>query len=147
MAHWYLSFLILPLCSTISPGQTSLDLDDFLWKNRVLIAFVQDTHSPPLSEFKDRITRERDGFLDRDLVFIEILQNGQSRVDGSAITSASANNIVRRYRVDFDNFSVYLIGKDGGVKLRGDSSTRLTDIFSLIDTMPMRRAEMERKNQ
>ena len=38
-------------------------------------------------------------------------------------------------------FWIVLIGKDGGVKLRSDDAG-LDQIFDLIDSMPMRQAEM-----
>jgi hypothetical protein len=36
-----------------------------------------------------------------------------------------------------------LIGKDGGVKLRSSEPVSVKDIFGLIDSMPMRRQEMD----
>lgn len=41
-------------------------------------------------------------------------------------------------------FSVVLIGKDGGEKLRQDSLLTARELFALVDAMPMRRAEMGR---
>ncbi len=40
------------------------------------------------------------------------------------------------------DFEVVLIGKDGGVKARTNDPGALEDFLALIDTMPMRRAEM-----
>ena len=40
------------------------------------------------------------------------------------------------------DFEVVLIGKDGGVKARTSDPGALQDFLALIDTMPMRRAEM-----
>lgn len=40
-------------------------------------------------------------------------------------------------------FSLRLIGKDGGVKLARDAVVPMDEIYALIDTMPMRRSEME----
>jgi len=42
-------------------------------------------------------------------------------------------------------FSVVLIGKDGGEKLRRDSFLSTRELFAFVDAMPMRRAEMERE--
>lgn len=41
-------------------------------------------------------------------------------------------------------FEVRLIGKDGGEKLRSATPVTMTAVFALIDSMPMRQAEMER---
>lgn len=40
-------------------------------------------------------------------------------------------------------FEILLIGKDGGVKKRWRSPALPEDVFSLIDSMPMRQAEMQ----
>lgn len=40
------------------------------------------------------------------------------------------------------DFEVVLIGKDGGVKARTSDPNALDDFLALIDTMPMRRAEL-----
>jgi hypothetical protein len=51
-------------------------------------------------------------------------------------------------------FEIVLIGLDGGIKLRQDSSPEkdnlffadpLAELYALIDGMPMRRAEMRRQ--
>ncbi|NBF41151.1 MAG: DUF4174 domain-containing protein [Spirochaetes bacterium] len=47
-----------------------------------------------------------------------------------------------KYGVDGQQFVVLLIGKDGGVKLRAEEPVTTTELFSLIDSMPMRRREI-----
>jgi hypothetical protein len=42
------------------------------------------------------------------------------------------------------NFEVLLIGLDGEVKLKQTEILGIEELFSIIDTMPMRKAEMER---
>ncbi len=41
-------------------------------------------------------------------------------------------------------FALRLVGKDGGIKLSRDTVVSMEEIYGLIDTMPMRRNEMER---
>ena len=41
-----------------------------------------------------------------------------------------------------EEYKILLIGKDGGVKFEGENRT-LQQIFNQIDTMPMRRNEMQ----
>ena len=44
------------------------------------------------------------------------------------------------------SFSIVLIGKDGGEKLRRTTPLSPEELFAIVDAMPMRRAEMrERK--
>lgn len=42
-------------------------------------------------------------------------------------------------------FSVVLIGKDGGEKLRRTTPLAPADLFALVDAMPMRQAEMRER--
>ena len=49
-------------------------------------------------------------------------------------------------RLNAKTFSVVLIGKDGGEKLRRPAPLAPDELFALVDAMPTRRAEMrERK--
>ena len=53
-------------------------------------------------------------------------------------------DFVVQTRFNAPAFSVALIGKDGGEKLRQDSLLTARDLFAIVDAMPMRRAEMGR---
>lgn len=46
------------------------------------------------------------------------------------------------YNIDANDFSVILLGKDGGEKLRKKSFVSAAELFSLIDAMPMRQQEI-----
>ena len=50
------------------------------------------------------------------------------------------------FKVKEDTFAVFLIGKDGGIKMRKEKVVPMEEIFRLIDSMPMRQAEMRRKH-
>ena len=43
------------------------------------------------------------------------------------------------------DFTVVLVGKDGGEKYRSHRPLSTAELFALIDAMPMRRAEMRRR--
>jgi hypothetical protein len=43
-------------------------------------------------------------------------------------------------------FTVILIGKDGTEKHRTNTLLQMQELFTIIDAMPMRRAEMGKKN-
>ena len=44
-----------------------------------------------------------------------------------------------------ESFRIVLIGKDGGVKLDQAKGISIQEVFDLIDTMPMRQAEIRKK--
>ena len=74
-------------------------------------------------------------FTDRNLVHIDLLQGSEE------FDEMSQRFVVPHTAVSSSGFQLLLLGKDGGVKLRS-STASLEDVFSLIDTMPMRRREM-----
>ena len=45
-----------------------------------------------------------------------------------------------------NNFGYWLVGYDGGVKLFSKDASILKNIFSTIDSMPMRKDEMSSRN-
>lgn len=51
-------------------------------------------------------------------------------------------DFVVQTRLSAKSFSVVLIGKDGGEKLRRTAVVAPEELFALVDAMPMRRAEM-----
>ena len=51
-----------------------------------------------------------------------------------------------RYRLDTARFTAVLIGKDGGEKFRSNEPVRPAQLFAIIDAMPMRQAELRKKN-
>lgn len=46
-----------------------------------------------------------------------------------------------------ESFTIILVGKDGGEKYRSNKITTTTQLFALIDGMPMRQAEMRQKKK
>lgn len=120
--------MLLPISDQRSP------FDPYRWKNRILV----------INQEMKGSQNQLDGFLqkteeldDRDLlVFVQ---------EGDRLICKNAE--IKPLSTDTQNYpGVTLIGKDGGVKLKQDEMVDLQVIFDLIDSMPMRRSEMRRKN-
>jgi hypothetical protein len=95
------------------------DLNAYQWKNRIILIFAPSSDSDGYKRQMREFGGQEDGILDRDLIILELFKNGE--------------------------FSIFLIGKDGTVKLRSNDPVATSEIFSLIDAMPMRQEEMHRK--
>lgn len=109
-------------------------LRSLLGKNRLLIVF-----SPSSSDLE---TARRDAakFLDRDLLLIAI---GSAKPIVSAapiIGLRDADGSVAKAYGSSGATLVYLVGKDGTIKAVWSRVPKLTDVYALIDAMPMRRA-------
>jgi hypothetical protein len=125
----------------------TMDLQRFKWNNRLLFIFAPQSSQSFFIDLHKEITSQRDGVSDRDLVVFEIFETGQSFMDSTQIDSQTAEGIRREFDVPLGRFTVILVGKDGGVKLRVNDPVQLGDIFGLIDAMPMRQQEMRQKAQ
>jgi hypothetical protein len=80
---------------------------------------------------------------DRDLLILEIIEQGKSWAGNQLLSRKSVQDIRKKLGVQTGPFQVLLIGKDGGVKLRSSEPVSMKDLFGLIDSMPMRRQEIE----
>ena len=59
----------------------------------------------------------------------------------------SAASLRKHFDVTQKTFALILLGKDGGIKLKRNDRVKLDEIFTLIDSMPMRKDEMRQKGQ
>jgi hypothetical protein len=63
-----------------------------------------------------------------------------------ALAGLNERDFVVQIQFGTTSFSVVIIGKDGGEKLRRTTPLSSEELFAIVDAMPMRRAEMrERK--
>jgi hypothetical protein len=127
--------------------ETSVDLSQFQWKNRLLFLFAPNRSHPLFDALQKSIANELAEVADRDLVIFEILESSPSRMDMTDLDPQLAQSLRDKFEVPRGRFAVILVGKDGGIKLERQDETRLEDIFALIDSMPMRREEMRQKSQ
>lgn len=77
------------------------------------------------------------------------LDDPSFRAQAAALVSAWDGLIERDFRVLTETgataFSLRLVGKDGGEKLRSLQPVSAASLFALVDAMPMRRREMRER--
>lgn len=141
-------FLGFHMAHTSEKGSVAdLDLDSLRWKNRVLVLFSPSESDASFQLQKQGLASSAQGVLDRDLMVLEIVEQGQSRAGNHLLSEKSVQDIRKRLGVVGGSFQVLLIGKDGGVKLRSSEPVSMKDLFGLIDSMPMRQQEMGSKKK
>ena len=122
-----------------------VDLDAYQWKNRIILLFAPssdfDAYQRQMQEFEG----QEDGILDRDLIVLEIFEVGQSRSGHISLSEGVAPRLRRQFHVGEGEFVFILLGKDGTEKLRSNNPVSFSELFRLIDAMPMRQEEMRRK--
>ncbi len=92
---------------------------------------------------KELVTNE-ESLIDRHMLIFKV--EGDQLIEARNEAKIEIDSrTAKKYQLREGDFEVILIGKDGGVKLRENSFVEQEKIFALIDTMPMRQAEMSRQ--
>ncbi|MBJ7340508.1 DUF4174 domain-containing protein [Mycolicibacterium sp.] len=139
-----LILIVFTLSSALgSVTAMAAELSDYRWQRRPLLVFAPTVNDPRVVETLSRIEASRCDFVTRDMVLGLVMSQGNSTLDGQAISSEQSRRLLRQYGIDEGAFSVVLIGKDGGEKLRVDEVPDLPAIYAVIDGMPMRSHEID----
>lgn len=137
-----LSLLFLLVLSTHSFASDADEImQDLVWQHRVLIVFTPDPDGVALNKQNAILASVPDGLSDRDMVIIRVTANGDVTIK-NRMHASSASSFYKRYNVRAGQFRVVLVGKDGTVKLDQSEPVTTSDLFALIDSMPMRQYEM-----
>ncbi|WOK04791.1 DUF4174 domain-containing protein [Imperialibacter roseus] len=128
-------------------GEKSGDpLVPFAWKNRIILFFHSESNAGIGVEQVALFKKQQKEFDDRDLV-LGVIEGGRNgAIGGASIGAKDAATLQQTFNPTHSHFLIVLIGKDGGVKLKEQTVVSVETIFDLVDSMPMRRAEM-RRNQ
>ena len=138
-----LAVIFAGISASLPPAHaTAAELSDYLWQSRPLLVFAPTEGDPRLSETVRRIEASRCDFVDRDMVLGRIVTDGTSTLDGQVVDTTQAQRLASKFGIGASAFSVVLIGKDGGEKLRVNDVPDLQRIYAVIDGMPMRGREM-----
>lgn len=116
------------------------------WEKRILLVFAAE-ETAAQKEQLEIFDRNPEGMKERELVVYEITGSKVVHPDGSQSGKEAADKLRKHYEVSEQQFSVILIGKDGSEKLRQNEVLSAEKLFAVIDSMPMRRQEMRRRDQ
>ncbi len=123
-------------------AETSFTLEQYQWKNRVLVVSAPTADDENLREQQNALALSAEEFAERDMVLVTLLDNAESTAADRRLTTEEAATARAALGIRRGSFALRLIGKDGSVKLSRDTATAMTDIYALIDTMPMRQREI-----
>jgi hypothetical protein len=110
------------------------------WKHRVLLIKAQD--KADLLLMSQDIMQQKDELTDRDMVIYGVDNDETHCLFGPCSDDISKDEIDAYFDPDETETQFVLLGKDGGVKLEQKSSLNASEVFDLIDSMPMRINEM-----
>lgn len=142
-------FLVATLMTRVVHGQEN-PLEDYQWKHRILL-LITDSDSEGRYQQQISALGELDSdFEDRKLLVVDVRTDKYSirnRPKMSQMSNLWKTNktMYSQYGIKGKQFSVVLIGLDGGVKLRQAKVLERDQLFERIDAMPMRSAEIKNK--
>ena len=130
---------MIPMVSAAQPARVTLQtMRDH---QRVLLVFSNGNNQPAEAQLNVAASHI-DGFRERDLLLVGLV--GSNEAVPSALLSAPDDAAARkRFTIKPGEFTVILIGKDGGEKLRSHQPISWEKLQSTIDSMPMRKDEMQ----
>lgn len=122
-------------------------LSEFRWCNRILILGAPDPEDARVRDQLDAIALDPGGMRERDLVIVCAFERGQSSRDGDPMPQTTARALREQFGIEPETFTVLLVGKDGAEKLRREAVAPLSDLFEVIDAMPMRQREIREQRR
>jgi hypothetical protein len=140
------TILSMLLFSILLPDGQAQSLDEYRWKNRLVLLFAPESSSDLLQQQVELLTADSEKVTDRGLLLFSITPNGGTSPGGTRLSQKYCRQLYADWAVLSSSFTIILVGKDGGEKLRKQKVTAPQVLFDLIDSMPMRRAEMRRKH-
>jgi hypothetical protein len=120
---------------------------------RALLVFAPSLDNLPLvSEFNQLKVRAIE-LKSRSLLYVPIVPEGHnqpipaSKVPTARLSEDELAAMRHRFKVEPNDFLVILIGKDGEEKLNSPTPVTVDQLEKLIDSMPMRKREMQPEPQ
>ncbi len=142
-----LLFVSIIMNVELGEARNEIDLSKYQWENRLLMVFAPSAQHAGYQNLTRELEGQTDEIIDRDLLVFHVFEIGKSRISETVISKRAAESLQRRFSIAPGQITVVLIGKDGGEKLRRETTVDLNEIFSLIDSMPMRQREMRERGK
>ena len=141
---WAVNFCVILLGMSVSPPSLAASsLNDFRWENRIVIIQIGKVS---LGEFERDLKPQLSQLNDYRLIVFAVLDE-EIKVYGDRIKESLDLELREGLVKQLAGKEVALIGFDGGVKRRYEwSDFSWEAIYSLIDTMPMRQAELRSRD-
>jgi len=123
-------------------AEAAFTLPQYQWKNRVLVVSAPTEDNKNLREQQNEMALAPEEFADRDMVLVTLLDNAVSTAEGRELATEEAAMTRKALGIRPESFALRLIGKDGSIKFSSETATSMMEIYSLIDSMPMRKIEI-----
>ena len=135
-----LAILLLAIFLLNHSTAVSQDLEDYQWKNRIILLKDNNLSSDLLQKQLMQFEIKKDELDEQNVLVFCLIES--TVYDSKLVkTSLEAKTLTSQYALS-DFKGLLLLGKDGGIKLKKEFIVKPSEIFKLIDGMPMRIIEM-----
>ena len=117
--------------------------ESYKWKNRLVLILSNDPNSNVLNDQHKILKADELGMIERKLKVFRIHPYGIDSLENREDVIVN-KGICNHFLDKNETFQILLIGLDGGVKLRQNTILSLKELYALIDSMPMRQAEINK---
>ncbi|KTT30515.1 DUF4174 domain-containing protein [Pseudomonas rhizoryzae] len=131
--------LLACLVATAQAADNPLDAER--WKTRPLILVAPTANDPQVTQLRAELAQpaNREAFVEREMVLYTVVGDAGSRNDEPLRPEQTRALLKALDARAGQPTTLYLVGKDGGVKVREEQGWSLKALFGTIDRMPMRR--------
>ena len=126
------------------PTPAAVTLQSMRDRSRPVLIFAP-SDTPQLRSQLQILSQDPSQLQQRDIILVPVLSSGPHDEASPVIFPMSSSDQLaarKHFHIAPNEFTVLLIGKDGGEKFRSHQPISAQKLFSLIDAMPMRRQEM-----
>jgi hypothetical protein len=109
----------------------------------VLVVSGSGQDEQQMQDQLEAVSTTREAFEERDMLLVVLRDDAASSAGERVLTDEDVAAVRRALDIPPEAYALRLIGKDGTVKLSRGKAVPMTDIYELIDSMPMRQREME----
>ena len=124
-------------------------LEEYRWENRILLVKTKNEWSEKYRDQLEVFRGATEALKERKIILYQIVGSQYDLIDYTnkrhKESGALSNEMTDHLLNHKNQFEIILIGLDGGIKYRKTELLTMEDLFSIIDSMPMRRAEMRKK--
>lgn len=131
--------LVTGLASAAQAADNPLEAER--WKTRPLILVAPTANDPQVAKLREDLAQpaNREAFVEREMVLYTVVGDAGSRNDEPLRPEQTRALLKALDARAGQPATLYLVGKDGGIKVREQQDWSLKKLFGTIDRMPMRR--------
>jgi hypothetical protein len=144
------AILVLTVSAITSAQEKPVDkvnIGSYRIKKRPLLIFAPSDKERDFAEQVENLKPYAEGLLERDVIVLVILEEGISRVENKDMTPKAAEALRKKMKIKSGEFKVILITKGGAEKFRTSAPITSESLFAAIDSMGLRKAEIEEKQR